>query len=324
MNTDSSERPQLTFFVGCLVLSIISIWSIWLALSWSVAHTGKSVASSGFLAVANWCFVWSAIGKFFIVSVPANVGLVTKDQFDGILRVYRQGLHIVFPWEIRPFTHFMSAEAITVVINEQFPTKDGGIVNVHGSFIYQPALTPVGNESIDDADKRFIRYFLTEEATIVTSFYNHIVSLIRHEITNMDTASLRQDLNTIDERIETVTSKGEGIENFEHQYGVNFINLELATFDFDMATQNTLAAGFSAQHLASTMDPFAKLGESERQDALVLLGRIKKDVNDFKLSLTGLDPEVVEAVLAQLKRLAKSKTGDNQRLPPSPPTLKPE
>jgi hypothetical protein len=276
------------------------IWSVWLDICWSVAHSGRSLASSGFLAVATWCFVWAAIGKFFIVSVPANAGLVTKDQFGGSLRVYRQGLHIVFPWEMRPTEHFMSAEIITVLIEESFTIKDGGVVKVVGSFQYQPALMPVGNGSVDDADRRFIQYFLTEEKTIVTSFWNYIVSLLRHRVTGKSPVELGKSLNRIAASVKKTMGKGNIVKPLECQYGVDFINLELATFAFDKETQNALSAGFTAQHLADSTKKFIGIKDpAKRQDALVLAGKATKEIKVVKIEgLSELDPDTAKAMVA--------------------------
>lgn len=296
----------LIIFIGSLLGLIIGIR--YLGLKLSQIFTNNIFSNQGLiltLSLMIWLLLIKATLRSFLVSVPAFIGLVTESLLGGEYFTYPAGIHIRYPWEVVKIENYFSLELITVPFQEDFVSSDGGVVRVKGSFRYMA-----------DFDN-LIQYAQIAESTIVIGFSNLAKRLITSEIANRSADQARKETDKIKKVIEQLYIEEDGAPKLtskdEKSFGVQFKDFTLADIGYDKETQNILTTDFNRNVLARATG-FNDLNEKAREDALVLEGKITKDIK--KIDITGLEglSGGVKAIVAALEVFSsKSKSNGKDK-----------
>lgn len=246
---------------------------------------GHGTIAITLITLKIWIDMISHSYKPHIVSVPGNVGLVTENALGGEFYVHSAGIHFKYPTERTAIENFYSLETITVPFDEDFVSKDCGIVKVKGSFDY--------NADINN----LIKYHQISEKTIIDGFYNSITSSLTKEIVKKNADEVRKQTGRIKKSIERLYK--EKPHEKEREYGVQFTDVTLSDIGYDETTQNVFSTAFNAQNLIAIGKDLKELDQETVDNALLIEGKINKNVIVHKIIIEGLkeiDPNVAKTL----------------------------
>lgn len=255
------------------------------------------------IATTAWLFLNKFTLKWFFVSVPAFVGLVTLSYLGGEKYVYSSGIHIKYPWESSTVDDYYYLGLITIPFAEDFVSKDGAVVKGKGSFRYYPDIN------------NLITYASIDESTIAIGFTDTMKRLLTVEISQRMAIQARTETEQIKQKIDSRYNNPDGTVKDapdEKKFGVQFEGFTLADIGYDERTQNILVSEFDATSIAAN-EKFVNMGSEARTDSMILRGTIPKEIKTIEIKgLEGVSGALAVGAAGLLKLLEKITTkGDD-------------
>lgn len=259
------------------------------------------------IATTAWLFLNKFTLKWFFVSVPAFVGLVTLSYLGGEKYVYESAIHIKYPWESATLDDYYYLGLITVPFVEDFVAKDGAVVKVKGSFMYYPDIN------------NLITYASIDESTIAIGFTDTMKRLLTVEISQLKALEARTKTDDIKIKIDSRYNNPDGTVKDapdEKKFGVQFEGFTLADIGYSDRTQNILESEFDAASIAANVgfvgrDSNGKISDVGRTDSMILRGIIPKEIKTIEIKgLEGVSGALTVGAAGLLKLLEKITKGD--------------
>lgn len=288
----------ILFWVGSFLITLI-MFKIGANYIDSSFHINNVLVIS--IATTAWLFLGRFTLKWFFVSVPAFVGLVTLSYLGGEKYVYQSGIHIKYPWESSTIDDYYFLGLITVPFAENFVSKDGAVVKAKGSFRYYPDIN------------NLITYASIDESTIAIGFTDTMKKLLTVEISKRKAIKARTDTEKIKRKIDSNYNNQDGTVKDapdEKKFGVQFEGFTLADIGYDDRTQNIFVSEFDAASIAANKD-FVNMEPEDRTDSMILRGRIPKEIKTIEIKgLEGVSSAFTVGAAGILKLLEKLTKGD--------------
>lgn len=290
-------------------------------LSWELGfiliHTIVNILARGFLdnahlfsgIMTSWILWFIALAftvRFFLVSVPEYTGLVTVSALSGDLHAYLTGMHFRFPWEQVKKEDYVSTELISVPFNEHFPTKDGGVVRISGSYEYRVDTRP-------DRNYEMLRTYIgIDESTIVLGVYNRVQAVLTKFVGNHETSAIKDRTEEIQTEL-NARFQGQAVADIEAGYGIEVASVKAGNVEYIGETQTALSASLKAKKAIDAgkdlagVKPGKKMKPNQIEDALVLVGSATKAIHKYEIGgLDTLTPEAAQAVASVAQALLQS------------------
>lgn len=263
------------------------------------------------LSTVLWFVAAGSTIGFFLVSVPEYAGLVTVSALTGNLHAYLTGMHFRFPWEQVKKENYVSTELITVPYREHFPTKDGGVVAISGSYEYRVDKRP------DKDYEMIITYVGIDESTIVTGVYNLIQAVLTEHVGGINTSEIKTMTSSIQRTLDqkfgvsnddnnpgAIQLSRDEVVPIEKRYGIIVSHVRAGNVEYVGDTQTALSAALKSDKTIEAAGKLKAMDKKDVEDAMVLVGSATKSIQKFDLGLGDLakvPPETLQ-VLGELAR----------------------
>jgi hypothetical protein len=284
-----------TFFAAEFVMNLIEKVPNWIRIQSKLSESEFKLSwtwlVSLYFSLLVTLMVVQKTYRWFFVNVPEFMALITVNYFDGALRKMESGLHLKYPWEQIKKSMWFTLEMISVVFKDDYPTKDGGVVEIAGVFRYRANF------------KRLERYASIDETTIGAAILNDAKRLMSERIGQTRTEDIASKLQEIKKQIEETYQATDN--PLEKSLGIDFEDISIGTFAFGTETRNALDALLKRKLvLDEAKDPTG---------ALILLGKENVSRHENKVTvaaeggLKGADPVVLTAMAAMTTALGGGK-----------------